>query len=231
MPCAPTDDGGLKATMEPEIASWQRGEGRRLLERVGVSAGATVLDFGSREGNYATAAAHLVGPEGTVYALDKDSKALDGLADRLAAEGIRNVVRVQTSGDPPLPLEDASVDVVLAYDVIHLIGWRGGESGETVRRSTASDRRPVLAELARVCRPSAVLSIYCPHLDTHTDVDAEEDIIDEVAGQGFHLRDGLHAQLVHDSKMVRGHIMNFAKASAPATARNRPFPMPQPGHN
>ncbi len=195
---------------EADIASWQEETGPRLLARVGVGPGKAVLDFGCREGNYAVVAARLVGASGTVYALDKNREALDKLMRRAADEGLSSVVRVDTSGGVPLPLPDASVDVVLLYDVLHLIGWSGG-SGKTARRSTAAERAGVLKELSRAARAGAVVSAYCPHLETHTDVESERDIAGEIEDHGFRSRDAFHAELLHDGKRVRGHVLNFVK--------------------
>jgi len=198
-----------------EIASWQENEGKRLLERVGVAEGKVVLDFGCREGNYAKIAARIVGPTGMVYAMDKDRRILDELIRNARENGLANLARVDTSGSVPLPLRDASVDVVLLYDVLHLIGWSSG-SGKTIRRSTASDRRAVLKELFRISGPDGVISIYCPHLATHTDVDSEQDVAEEFEGEGFALRDGFYETLLHDSNLVRGHIMNFVNRAGEA---------------
>lgn len=200
--------GEPRRMMKAKIASWQRNAGKRLLERVGVAAGKVVLDFGCREGNYAKIAAQIVGPTGMVYALDKNHQILDDLMRSVREKGLGNIVRLDTSGNVLLPLRDASVDVVLLYDVLHLIGW-SGESGKTIRCSATSDRRAVLKELFRISKLTGVISIYCPHLATHTDVDSEQDIAKELESEGFDLRDSFYAMLVHDGNLVQGHIMNF----------------------
>lgn len=42
----------------------------KTLERIGIQAGANVLDFGAGSGSYSIPAAQLVGPTGEVYAAD-----------------------------------------------------------------------------------------------------------------------------------------------------------------
>jgi hypothetical protein len=42
----------------------------KILERIGIQAGANVLDFGAGSGSYSIPAAQLVGPTGEVYASD-----------------------------------------------------------------------------------------------------------------------------------------------------------------
>jgi hypothetical protein len=100
------------------------------------------------------------------------------------------------------------VDTVLLYDVLHLIGW-SNESGKTIRRSSVADRRAVLEELRRMARAAGVISTYCPHLQTHTDVNSERDITEEFEAAGFFVRDDFHATVIHDGSLVRGHIVNF----------------------
>ena len=204
---------------EAEIGSWQRGVGRRLLERIGAAAGQAVLDFGCREGNYAEIAAQIVGPTGGVYALDKNREPLGKLASSISEQRVRNIVPVCTSGDASLPLTGASVDLVLLYDVIHLVGRTDGQSGQTAKPSTASARRVLLRELFRVLRSSGTVSVHCPHLTTHTDVKSEQDIVRELEGEGFLPADDFQTQLVHDATLVSGHIMNFTKRSVQVRQR------------
>jgi len=191
-----------------QTEAWQRNGGMRLLSRVGLRPGHVVLDFGCRYGNYAGAAAMAVGPSGKVHGLDKDPEALKELTRRMAAMGLGNVVAVETSGGLPLPLEADSADVVLLYDVVHLIGWSNG-SKMPRRRSTAADRKALFTEVLRVLKPAGILSVYCPHLSSHTDVESEQGIADEIEAVGFRPRDAFEADLLHDDQRTRGRVVNF----------------------
>jgi len=62
-------------------------------------------------------AAKIVGEQGRVYALDKE--ALDKLMQNAASTGLRNIERMETSGETRIELTDESVDVVLLFDVFH----------------------------------------------------------------------------------------------------------------
>ena len=84
-----------------------------VLKAVGINKGHIALDFGCGSGTYTIPAARLVGEEGKVYALDKDRKALDKLMQKAKSEGLRNIERMDTSGEPRIRLADESVDVVL----------------------------------------------------------------------------------------------------------------------
>ena len=59
----------------------------------------------------------MVGEEGIVYALDKNRRILDELMHRAEKEGLRNITRIDTSGEVEIPLEDESVDIVMLYDI------------------------------------------------------------------------------------------------------------------
>jgi len=199
-----------------DALTWEKHHAVPFLREVGVRAGDAVLDFGCGQGVYAKAAARVVGTRGTVYALDKKSSALDALMRAAAEDGLTNIRRVDTQGTMPLCLQDASVDVVLLYDVLHLVS-PPGKGGQAVNRSTAADRRRVLKEVRRVLKPSGIVSAYCPHLPTHTDVRSEEDIIREFQVEGFAVDKDFHAQVRHNGSVVRGRILTFVRRGEAAS--------------
>jgi SAM-dependent methyltransferase len=199
--------------MADDVKQWLAGPGERFLRRVGLREGQVVLDFGCRRCTYSIPAAHVVGPGGAVLAVDKNTEALetcDGLSERGRLD---NVKTIDTGGEVHIPLEDESVDVVLLYDVIHLIGWvkRGGT---TVRKSCRDDRRVLLGEVHRVARDGALLSLYCPHLKSHTDVESDEDIRCEVEQAGFRFDEDFRTELVHDDVLTAGRVLNFRKVGS-----------------
>ena len=113
---------------------------------VGIKPGDTVLGFGCGRGGFTVAAAELVGPEGKVYALDVHPLAVKLVRTEIRRRGLAHVETVQADG--PTGLADESVDVVLLYDVFHDL----------------ASPEAVLAELARVMKPEAVLSVTDDHL-------------------------------------------------------------------
>jgi len=174
---------------ETNLRAWQEHGAVRFLRKAGIRAGHAVLDFGCGEGNYTKPAARIVGQRGTVYALDKNPAALDKLTRAASEGGLTNVQCLETAGRTPLPLGDTSVDVVLLYDVLHLVGTPG-QGGKPGNHSTVADRRRVLKEIDRVLKPAGRVSAYCPHLATHTDARSEKDIIEEFTAEGFVLGGG-----------------------------------------
>ena len=104
--------------------------------------GDTVLDLGSGGGLDVLLSARRVGPTGFVYGLDATAEMV-ALARRNAAEaGVGNVEFLHGTIDH-VPLQDASVDVVISNCVIVL----------------ATDKDAVFAELARVLRPGGRVGI------------------------------------------------------------------------
>ena len=182
----------------------------RFLRRAGVRAGQAVLDFGCGQGHYTKPAARIVRACGTVYALDKNPAALDALMRSASEERLTNIKRVDTGGTMPLPLGNTSIDVVLLYDVLHLVGPSQG-TGKTGNHSTATDRKRLLKELHRVLKPAGLVSAYCPHLATHTDVQSEKDIIEEFEAERFALERSFSADLRHNGNIVRGYILTFVR--------------------
>ena len=78
-----------------------------------------MLDFGCGYGMYTIPVAEIIGKEGIVYALDKDKNALDGLMRRANSAGLKNIIKMETSGELEIEIADNSIDVVLMFDVFH----------------------------------------------------------------------------------------------------------------
>ncbi|MFP5255321.1 MAG: methyltransferase domain-containing protein [Acidimicrobiia bacterium] len=108
--------------------------------------GATVLDLGSGGGFDCFVAAALVGPSGRVIGVDMTPEMLDR-SRRVAAEDGVHHVGFREGILEDLPVEDASVDVVISNGVIHLV----------------ADKRRVFAEAFRVLRPGVELAATEPH--------------------------------------------------------------------
>ena len=132
---------------EPQWNEWLRGHIKEVLEGIGVQENRTVLDFGCGPGAYAIPAARLVGGKGKVHALDKDGEALAELEGKARKEGLGNLETILSS-ELDTGLKSESVDVVLLYDVIHLI----------------EERATLFAEVHRVVKPDGLVSIYPMHV-------------------------------------------------------------------
>jgi arsenite methyltransferase len=103
-----------------------------------VRPGDVVLDLGCGGGIDTILAARRTGPGGRVIGLDFVPEMLERTAEAAAQAGLRNVVTLDGEIES-IPLDDASVDLVISNGVINL----------SPRKSR------VLAECARVLRPGA----------------------------------------------------------------------------
>jgi ubiquinone/menaquinone biosynthesis C-methylase UbiE len=167
-----------------------------VLERIGISRGQTILDFGCGYGTYTIPAAKIVGAQGRVYALDKDKEALDELMQKAESAGLKNIEIMETSGKLEIELNDESIDVVLLFDVFH-----------SFYLPQAGDRRRLLTEIYRIMKPRAFLSISVwPNL-------MEPETEDEMENANFRLEKEVPETLTDGNKALETRkILNFGKA-------------------
>ena len=119
----------------PEGANLGLGCGAPLLHAA-LRSGETVLDLGSGAGFDAFLAARVVGPTGRVIGVDMTPEMLTRARRNAEAAGHGNV-EFREGRIEALPVEDASVDVVISNCVINLV----------------PDKAAVYREVARVLRP------------------------------------------------------------------------------
>ena len=137
------------AVTEQDFRGWLETHAEEALRSVGLTAGATLLDFGCGAGQFSLVAARLVGPNGRVYALDVKENLLTALARRAEFEGLRQLRTVLSDGGlDQTVVPEASVDVVLLYDVLQLV----------------EDQPALVRELRRVLKPGGVLSVFPMHV-------------------------------------------------------------------
>jgi len=138
---------------------------RKPLRRAGVKEGQTILDFGCGPGHYSVAAAKMVGAKGKVYALDIQPLAVRSVERKAKKEGLTNITAILSDKDTRLP--DQSIDIALAYDMIHMV----------------NDKQALARELHRVLKPNGTLSVIVGHMKV-------EDILKILEQDGlFSLRD------------------------------------------
>lgn len=169
----------------------------KVLAAVGLRAGQRCVDFGCGYGNYTIPLARLVGPQGEVLALDRDTGSLDRLADRLRRAGLENVRILPVGDTPALPLEDASADGILLYDVLH-------DHYFSMKR-----RKALLEDVARVIRPGGRLSVFPNHM---TDRQIDEEVVARAGRLGFEQMEPYRGPLVHDDGVMEGRILVLRKA-------------------
>lgn len=93
-------------------------ERAQLAALVGLKEGMEVADVGAGSGFMAEEFARIVGPKGTVYAVDINPVLLGGIARRAQQAGLANIKPVLT-GERDVELRRRSVDVVFVCDTYH----------------------------------------------------------------------------------------------------------------
>jgi len=129
----------------------------RILEEIKLQPGYHVLDYGCGPGSYITVAARAVGEHGKIYAQDIHPLAVKKVEEAVSKTGLGNVATICSGCATGLP--DGAVDVVLLYDIFHMLG----------------EPEVVLRELHRVMKEHAVLSFSDHHMK-------EDDIVARVTG-------------------------------------------------
>jgi arsenite methyltransferase len=124
-----------------------------------IEPGSVVLDLGCGAGTDLLIAAQMVGPEGRVIGVDMTAAMLERAAASAREMGLTNV-ELHESLIETLPLEDASVDVVISNGVIDLV----------------PDKEAVFAEIDRVLRPGGRLQVADVVIHTEVSADARERI-------------------------------------------------------
>ena len=133
---------------------------RQVLEEAGIRPGDRVLDYGCGPGAYISDVAEMVGKSGKVYALDIHPLAIERVQGIARKRGLANVETIRSDCRTGLP--DGSLDVVLMYDVFHML----------------DNPQAVLAEMHRVLKLNGTLSLNDPHM-------AKDAIIAGVTGSGL----------------------------------------------
>lgn len=148
---------------------------RKPLAKAGIKEGQTVLDFGCGPGHYAIAAAKMVGAKGKVYALDIHPLAAQSVEKKAKKAGLTNITTILSDKGTGLP--DRSVDIALAYDMIHMV----------------KDKQALARELHRVLKPNGLLSVIVGHIKV-------EEVLKILEEDGlFSLRDQ-HGRLINLNK-------------------------------
>ena len=121
----------------------------RILRKIGLQKGQTILDYGCGVGVFTIPAAQIVGDDSMVHALDINSLCIKAVEKEIRKRGISNVKTILSDRDTELP--DECVDIVLVYDVLQMI----------------TDRGRLMKELHRVLKPDGRLCATAEHLDVN----------------------------------------------------------------
>lgn len=178
------------------MEEWLNSKGESIIREFGIKSGQTILDFGCGPGVYSIIASKIVGASGKIYALDYDEDPLEELTDKIKNQNINNIEIMKTSKQISIPLKSNSIDVVLMYDVYHLLD--------------KDDRVKLLNEIYRILKLNhGILSYFATHIGSYgIKLNAVQERIKKV---GFTLVEQFKRPMFHWSWIEDGTVLNYRK--------------------
>ncbi|MFX1408769.1 MAG: class I SAM-dependent methyltransferase [Promethearchaeota archaeon] len=178
------------------MEDWLNFNGEIVLRELDVKKGQKILDFGCGSGIYSLIASKIVGEAVKIYALDYNEESLEELMKKIQAQHIINIEIIKTSKDIEIPIKDNSLDIVLVYDVYHLL-----DKEERIR---------LLKESYRVLKKkTGFLSYFATHIGYHgIDLDVVQR---QMEINGFKLTNTFKKPMFHWSWIEEGTIYNYYK--------------------
>ena len=138
---AATYDAAADHFDDEPLAFWER-IGRRTVERLGLPAGAKVLDVGCGTGASALPAAHAVGPSGSVVGVDLSARLLDRARAKARTQGLSNI-DFRQADMTSLGYPDGGFDAVVSVFSVFFV----------------PDMEGLVRELWRMVRPGGELAV------------------------------------------------------------------------
>jgi ubiquinone/menaquinone biosynthesis C-methylase UbiE len=121
----------------------------KMLSEIGIGEGQSVLDFGCGSGKYSIPAAKIVGKNGRIYSLDVSQGALQKTLKKAEREGLDNIVRLLSSENVEIPIDNEAINHVLLIDVLQEI----------------SDKETLFREIFRILKSDGLMTVYPMHRD------------------------------------------------------------------
>jgi len=177
------------------MEKWYKSEGENILKQIGIKKGQKILDFGCGSGVYSIIASKIVGLSGKIYALDKNGEKITELKRKINSLKIKNIEIIETTGEIPVPLENNSLNVILIYDVFHLLN--------------KENRYVFLQEVNRLLKIGGFLSYYITHTKEY-DIDLEE-VNNQLINNNIVFKRKLQVPMVHWGSIEDGLIFNYYK--------------------
>jgi len=178
------------------MEEWQNSKGESILREFGIKSGQKILDFGCGTGVYSVIASQIVSNTGKIYALDYDEDPLEELSNKIKTQDIKNIEIIKTSKKITIPLKSNSLDVVLMYDVYHLLD--------------KNDRIKLLDEIYRVLKSNyGILSYFATHIGSHG-IQLNK-VQEQIKKAGFEFKEQFKRSMFHWSWIEEGIIFKYKK--------------------
>jgi len=175
-----------------EIDIWMNYKGKKFLKDIGLNKNQTILDFGCGVGIYTIPASLIVGDLGRVYAVDKNPKILKELKLEIEKRRLKNIELIELKNHHMLPFDQSSIDMILMYDVLHLV----------------ENRKALLKGLYDILKTDGIISVYPKHHEKYMNLDLNG-VRQEIESIGFIFNKKISKTVMHNKQLEKGYILNF----------------------
>ena len=121
-------------------------DSEKFFNQLNLPKGISFLDVASGKGIYSLAVSDIIGPQGSVFAVDLWVEGIEMLKAAAKERGIDNITTFLSDVGQKIPVQDRSIDVCLIATALH---------------DFVEDRidQGVLTEIARVVKPTGILAV------------------------------------------------------------------------
>ncbi|WP_310830990.1 class I SAM-dependent methyltransferase [Paenibacillus pedocola] len=147
-------------SIHEKVQQWEREEGVRLFQNLGLPRNAAILDYGCGFGHYSIAASRFLGgKDGQVYAVDINKDCLKHVSKVADEEGLVNIITAGGNKDYSFNFSNDVFDMIMFYDLLH---------GDGFHRFTLYE------EASRTLKKGGILSILPFHLSNFRDKEGKK---------------------------------------------------------
>ncbi|MFO7798076.1 MAG: methyltransferase domain-containing protein [Promethearchaeati archaeon] len=168
----------------------------QTLKDVGISKDQWVLDCCCGNGTYTIPAGELVGINGKVFAVDRNSSKLDDLKKKIKEKNLQNIEIIEEDVESGISLPK-KVDIMLFYDIFW---YFGAKEAKTVK---------LFEDMKKLAKENSLISVF----PTHTSPNGVECFKKTMQKMGFILESEYNRKLVHENHIEKGILLNFRKKS------------------
>lgn len=168
----------------------------QTLKDIGISKDHWVLDCCCGKGTYTIPAGELVGINGKVFAVDRNSSKLDDLKKKIKKENLQNIEIIEKDVESGISLPK-KVDFMLFYDIFWYFGAKEAKTAK------------LFECMKKLAKKNSLISVF----PTHTSPNGVEYFKEIMQKMGLVLESEYKRKLVHENNIEKGILLNFRKKS------------------
>jgi ubiquinone/menaquinone biosynthesis C-methylase UbiE len=173
---------------------WLQSEGAKMLMDLGVKHKDYVIDFGCGEGRYTIPLSEIVGKEGCVYAVERDTKTMSILQEKLPLFSTTDAIKFLKVDDleKTTTISNKTIDSIFVFDVLQYV----------------QDWDSLFAYFFRVLKPNGFICIYPAAIPHPGEVDIEL-ALSKMEKVGFKYVRSTKFRMMHNVDMVDDIVYSF----------------------